>query len=52
MLVMNLMMLSIILFVLITAILLKTWLTRRTNERKRRGFEVITGFDVRATKEC
>jgi len=51
MLVVNVMMLFLIVFVLVSAILLKTWLTRRANERIQRGFEVITGSDARATKE-
>ena len=51
MLMMNMMMLFLIVFVLISAVLLKIWLTRRANERNQRGFEVITGSDARATKE-
>jgi flagellar biogenesis protein FliO len=43
MLVTNMMMLFLILVVLIAAILLKTWLTRRAYERKQRGFEVVVG---------
>ena len=51
MLVMNMMMLYLIVFVLIFATLLRMWMRRRENEQKRRGFDVITGADVRATKE-
>jgi hypothetical protein len=41
MLTMNVMMLFLIVFVLISATLLRIWMRRRENERKRRGFEVI-----------
>jgi maltodextrin utilization protein YvdJ len=41
MLVMNMMMLLLICFVLISATLLRLWLTRRESERKPRGFGVI-----------
>jgi len=51
MLVMNLMMLFLIVFVLISATLLRIWMRRRESDRKLRGFDVITGSDVRATKE-